>query len=87
MSVETLPRLGFLGVGWIGRNRMEAVHRAGAARVGALADLDEQAAMNAAAPSASATANEPSRGASVTAVESAGPSAVATVAVTPRVLR
>ena len=25
MSVATLPRLGFLGVGWIGRNRMEAV--------------------------------------------------------------
>jgi predicted dehydrogenase len=35
-----VPRLGFLGVGWIGRHRMEAVHRAGAAEVAAVADVD-----------------------------------------------
>ncbi len=46
---EGLPRLGFLGVGWIGRNRMEAVHRAGAARVTAVADVDPRTARAAAA--------------------------------------
>ncbi|HXR61360.1 MAG TPA: Gfo/Idh/MocA family oxidoreductase [Solirubrobacterales bacterium] len=38
MTVATLPRLGFLGVGWIGRNRMEALAREGLARVTAVAD-------------------------------------------------
>jgi predicted dehydrogenase len=33
-----LPRLGFLGVGWIGRNRLDAIERAGVARVAAIAD-------------------------------------------------
>jgi predicted dehydrogenase len=37
---EAIPRLGFVGVGWIGRHRMEAVHRAGAAEVTAIADID-----------------------------------------------
>jgi predicted dehydrogenase len=32
------PRLGFLGVGWIGRHRMEAIHRSGLAQVAAIAD-------------------------------------------------
>ncbi|HEU4698791.1 MAG TPA: Gfo/Idh/MocA family oxidoreductase [Gemmatimonadales bacterium] len=32
------PRLGFLGVGWIGRHRMEAIARSGAAEVAAIAD-------------------------------------------------
>ncbi len=32
------PRLGFLGVGWIGRNRMEAVIETGAADVAAISD-------------------------------------------------
>ncbi len=45
---ERLPRLGFLGVGWIGRNRMEAAHRAGAAHVAAIADADPEAARAAA---------------------------------------
>jgi predicted dehydrogenase len=45
---DTLPRLGFLGVGWIGRHRMEAVARAGAAVVGAIADADAAAARSAA---------------------------------------
>ena len=38
MTVATLPRLGFLGVGWIGRNRMEALARDGLARVAVVAD-------------------------------------------------
>ena len=37
-GVATRPRLGFLGVGWIGRNRLEAVAASGAAEVAALAD-------------------------------------------------
>ena len=36
--VTTRPRLGFLGVGWIGHNRLEAVERAGVADVAAIAD-------------------------------------------------
>jgi predicted dehydrogenase len=43
-SVATRPRLGFLGTGWIGRQRMEAVAGAGAAEVAAVADADEQTA-------------------------------------------
>ena len=35
---SAVPRLGFLGVGWIGRLRMEAVARTGVARVAAIAD-------------------------------------------------
>jgi predicted dehydrogenase len=41
------PRLGFLGVGWIGRNRMEAVAASGHATVAAVSDPSE--AMRAAA--------------------------------------
>jgi predicted dehydrogenase len=47
-TAVALPRLGFLGVGWIGRHRMEAMHRAGAAEVAAVADLDGTAARTAA---------------------------------------
>lgn len=43
MTVATLPRLGFLGVGWIGRNRMEALARDGVARVTAVADPQAEA--------------------------------------------
>src|SRR5690242_3227002 len=32
------PRLGFLGVGWIGRNRMEAISKSGLAEIAAIAD-------------------------------------------------
>lgn len=39
----TLPRLGFLGVGWIGRHRMEAVASKGLAQVAAIADPQEEA--------------------------------------------
>jgi predicted dehydrogenase len=48
MTVVTLPRLGFLGVGWIGRNRMEALARDGLAEVSAVAD-SQPAALDAAA--------------------------------------
>jgi predicted dehydrogenase len=54
VTVATLPRLGFLGVGWIGRNRMEALAREGLARVAAIGDPQPQAVAAAAeaAPSA-----------------------------------
>ena len=38
MSTGTRPRLGFLGVGWIGRNRMEAIAHSGVAQIVAVAD-------------------------------------------------
>src|SRR3954462_7397836 len=39
MSVTAArPRLGFLGVGWIGRSRLDAIARAGSADVAAIAD-------------------------------------------------
>ena len=37
-TIATKPRLGFLGVGLIGRGRLEAVERAGAAEVAGIAD-------------------------------------------------
>ena len=42
------PRLGFLGVGWIGRNRMEAVADDGSADIVAVADTSVDAAREAA---------------------------------------
>ncbi|MBW3628649.1 MAG: Gfo/Idh/MocA family oxidoreductase [Gemmatimonadetes bacterium] len=36
------PRLGFLGVGWIGRNRMEAIARTGVAEVAMLVDSSSE---------------------------------------------
>jgi predicted dehydrogenase len=47
-EIRTLPRLGFLGVGCIGRHRLEAVYQAGAAEIGAIADPDRDAAVAAA---------------------------------------
>ena len=38
MPVATLPRLGFLGVGWIGRSRLQAIEEAGAGLAVAVAD-------------------------------------------------
>ncbi len=38
------PRLGFLGVGWIGRNRMDAIARSGLAEIVAIADDSPQMA-------------------------------------------
>jgi len=54
MTVTTLPRLGFLGVGWIGRNRMQALAEEGLAQVAAVADprAEALAAAAAAAPAA-----------------------------------
>jgi predicted dehydrogenase len=38
IATATRPRLGFLGVGWIGRHRMDALIATGTAEVGAIAD-------------------------------------------------
>ena len=40
----TKPRLGFLGVGWIGRNRLEAIARSGVAEVAVIADPSRETA-------------------------------------------
>lgn len=37
-----LPRVGFLGVGWIGRHRMQAILKSGEAEVAAIADLSAE---------------------------------------------
>jgi len=52
--VMTRPRLGFLGVGWIGRNRMEAMVASNAIEVAAIADAlpDNGAEAGALAPDA-----------------------------------
>src|SRR3954469_18267900 len=42
------PRLGFLGVGWIGKNRMEAIAADAAAEVAAVADASPGIAAQAA---------------------------------------
>ncbi len=42
------PRLGFLGVGWIGRQRLRSVAASGRAEIAALADFDADAAAAAA---------------------------------------
>jgi predicted dehydrogenase len=41
------PRLGFLGVGWIGRHRMQAIANSGAATISAVADASPEAAREA----------------------------------------
>lgn len=43
-----LPRLGFLGTGWIGLHRMNAIAASGEAEIAAVADLSPDAARNAA---------------------------------------
>lgn len=45
---ERRPRLGFLGTGWIGRNRMEALARSGLVEVAAIAEPSWEAAAKAA---------------------------------------
>jgi predicted dehydrogenase len=45
-AVVTLPRLGFLGVGWIGRTRMEALAASGVAQVVAVADPAVEGALD-----------------------------------------
>ncbi|HET9730647.1 MAG TPA: Gfo/Idh/MocA family oxidoreductase, partial [Acidimicrobiia bacterium] len=46
-SSTTRPRLGFLGVGWIGRHRMHAIAESGAATVAAVADASPEMAREA----------------------------------------
>ncbi|MFC3069661.1 Gfo/Idh/MocA family protein [Phenylobacterium soli] len=41
-GTETKPRLGFLGVGWIGRHRMEAILAEGACQAAAVADASPE---------------------------------------------
>lgn len=48
------PRVGFLGVGWIGRNRMEAMAATGAIEVAAIADPSGEMREAAAVPGAAA---------------------------------
>jgi predicted dehydrogenase len=45
--VPERPRIGFLGVGWIGRHRMEAIVQSGTAEVAGIADALPQAAAEA----------------------------------------
>ena len=40
VAAQTRPRLGFLGTGWIGRHRLEAIAASDVAHVAALADPD-----------------------------------------------
>jgi len=49
------PRLGFLGVGWIGQNRMEAIARSGAAEVAMLCDTSADILQRAGAAAPDAT--------------------------------
>lgn len=48
IATAARPRLGFLGVGWIGKHRLEAVARSGLAEVAAVADAAEELARGAA---------------------------------------
>jgi predicted dehydrogenase len=48
MAAADRPRLGFLGLGWIGRRRLDAVIAAGAAEIVAVADTSSTAADSAA---------------------------------------
>ncbi|MCM0000279.1 MAG: Gfo/Idh/MocA family oxidoreductase [Erythrobacter sp.] len=47
LSRESRPRLGFLGTGWIGRHRLEAIAATGAAEIVALVDPAEDCAREA----------------------------------------
>jgi len=65
------PRLGFLGLGWIGRNRMEAVARSGLCEIVALADPSPDAVQ-----AAAASAPDAARGSGLDAVLAARPDGV-----------
>jgi predicted dehydrogenase len=52
------PRLGFLGLGWIGLHRMEAIARSGAATVAAVCDMNQAAVAQALALAPRARAHE-----------------------------
>jgi predicted dehydrogenase len=47
-QIAAKPRLGFLGVGWSGRNRLEAVARSGVATIAAVSDCSRSLAAEAA---------------------------------------
>ncbi|HSU56374.1 MAG TPA: Gfo/Idh/MocA family oxidoreductase [Candidatus Dormibacteraeota bacterium] len=47
-SQVSAPRVGFLGLGWIGRNRMQAITRSGLVEVAALSDTSVETALQAA---------------------------------------
>lgn len=51
-----LPRLGFLGIGWIGRHRMECIAKSGAAEIAVVADMNPALAREAAERFSSARA-------------------------------
>jgi predicted dehydrogenase len=43
---KQLPRLGFLGIGWIGRNRMDAIAQSGLAEIAVLCDASPEILQN-----------------------------------------
>src|SRR5258708_14407901 len=43
---KQLPRLGFLGVGWIGKNRMDAIAQSGLAEIAVLCDASPEILQN-----------------------------------------
>ena len=47
ISTESVPRLGFVGLGWIGRNRLQSIVQAGVAEVAAIHDVQTDAAAEA----------------------------------------
>jgi predicted dehydrogenase len=47
VTVATRPRLGFLGVGWIGRDRLRALVASGAAEIAAVADPAQECVLEA----------------------------------------
>lgn len=47
LQSPAVPRIGFLGTGWIGRHRLRAIAARGVATVAAVADLSEQAVRDA----------------------------------------
>jgi predicted dehydrogenase len=55
MGAAVKPRLGFLGVGWIGRHRMEAIAQSGVAEVAAIVDPVPENARSALAAAPGAT--------------------------------
>ena len=73
---RTRPRLGFLGVGWIGRNRMEAVARSGLADIVAIADDSHEMAAKAQAVVPDAERVKDFRGLDLDGIVIATPSAL-----------
>jgi predicted dehydrogenase len=70
------PRLGFLGVGWIGRNRMEAIARNGLADIVAIADDSAEMAAKAQSIAPDAVLAKDFRGLDLDGIVIATPSAL-----------